>query len=52
MARMNNNKFGCVSATENQCLGDLERWLKEKRKQKRRFESKQKRPLKGAFNRN
>ncbi|MCZ2120142.1 hypothetical protein [Levilactobacillus brevis] len=41
MTRMIHNKFGCVSPTENRCLGDLERWLKAK---KRREQEDKKKP--------
>ncbi|GEO67325.1 hypothetical protein LSP04_17440 [Levilactobacillus spicheri] len=37
MARMINNKFGCVSAVENQCLGKLEHDLKHDKRWKERI---------------
>lgn len=44
MARMINNKFGCVSPVENRCLGELERWLADKKRRERRANKH------GAFN--
>lgn len=35
MAKMLKTKFGLVSLTEARCLGDLDRWLKRKRKRER-----------------
>ncbi|WP_304057960.1 hypothetical protein [Levilactobacillus namurensis] len=37
MARMINNKFGCVSPVENRCLGELERDLKHDKRWKERI---------------
>ncbi|MCU0199885.1 hypothetical protein [Levilactobacillus brevis] len=39
---MINTKFGLVSSTEARCLGDLDRWLKAK---KRREREDKKKPL-------
>lgn len=44
MARMIKTKFGLVSSTEARCLGDLERWLTDKKKRERRAKQH------GAFN--
>lgn len=35
MARMIKTKFGLVSSTEARCLGDLDRWLKAKKRRER-----------------
>lgn len=42
MTRMIKTKFGLVSSTEARCLGDLDRWLKAK---KRRERQNKKKPL-------
>lgn len=38
MTKMLNTKFGLVSTTEARCLGELDRWLKKKRKNERKSE--------------
>lgn len=35
MTKMLNTKFGLVSTTEARCLGELDRWLRKKRKNER-----------------
>lgn len=36
MAKMMKTKFGLVSPTEAQCLGDLDRWLKAKKRREQK----------------
>lgn len=37
MAKMMKTKFGLVSPTEARCLGDLDRWLKAKKRRERKI---------------
>lgn len=40
MTRMIKTKFGLVSSTEARCLGDLDRWLKAKKRRERQAKKK------------
>lgn len=40
MAKMLKTKFGLVSPTEAQCLGDLDHWLKAKRRREQKAKKK------------